>query len=101
MNSFTLGEVYFQVTYPDPDFLYPGIESFVYLGKNLSDEDVEDTWYFQPAGDYGRYGSALDPGASEQPVVCVNQSDATEMLDLPRLVSALQAAMTRRAMKPA
>lgn len=99
MRTFAVGEVYFRITYPDRNFLYPGVESFVYLGKNLSDEDTEDTWYFQPATDYGRYGSAVAHGAVDRPVVCLGQSDISEMEGLPTLISEIQAAAARRAIR--
>jgi hypothetical protein len=54
---FAVGEVYFRVTYPGASMRYPLIESLVFVGKNLSDEDIEDTWYFQFADSYTQSGS--------------------------------------------
>lgn len=95
-NSFVLGEVYFRVTYPDPQMRYPTVESFVFLGKNLSDEDAGETWYFQPASDFGRYGSALDPGVQARPVVCAMAAEAVDMIDMDRLIETLQSCARRR-----
>lgn len=94
MTKFIVCELYFRVTYPDRYMCYPGIESFVCLGSNLLDDDSEETWYFQPASDYGCHGSALE--GKERPVVRVNESDFAEMLDVPALFCALEAASSRR-----
>lgn len=96
MPSYSIGDVYFRVTYADRALKYPGVETFVYLGVNLSDEDTEDNWYFQPASDYAHYGSALAENNSERPVVCVNKHDAADMLDTQGLVAAIEAASARR-----
>jgi|GEM_PF-2552242 len=90
---FELGNLYFRVTYPDPEGLFPGVETFIFIGKNLSDEDIEDTWYFQPARDYFQYGSAVKNNGLA--VVCVDSSSASEMLDVSRLHDVLSDAADR------
>jgi len=59
VDQFIVGELYFRVTHPGPSLNYPQIESFVFVGRRLSDEDTEDTWYFQFAGSYAKSGSIL------------------------------------------
>lgn len=98
MDTFKLGEVYFRVTYPDRDLLYPGIESFVYIGKNLSDEDVDETLYFQFSSNYGRKGIASQTGTSEDLMICVTSQDALDMLELKSLITELESAASRRAL---
>ena len=95
-NSFRPGEVYFRVTYADPEMWYPSIEAFVFLGENLSAEDVQDTWYFQPAGDFGKYGTAVAPQAKGRPVVCAGETEALEMLTMEGLMEALRTCARRR-----
>lgn len=88
--------LYFRVTYFDCDNCFPLIECFVYVGKNLSDEDKEDTWYFQPSADYGLKGSILKSGNGEHPVVCINSKDALSMLNVDGLVAEIDAAQCRK-----
>jgi len=99
--SFKPDQIYFRVTYPDSRLMYPCIETFVFLGENLVEGDQEPTWYFQPARDFGRYGSAMDPGASERPVVCLTQDNPGDMCTLEELVQLIQDADVRRASKKA
>lgn len=76
---FLVGDVYFFVTYCDTRMRYPVVESYIYLGYCLSDDDDEGTWYFQPAADYVRNGSALE--GSERPVFCATKSEVSEFVD--------------------
>src|SRR5579883_143316 len=96
MKIFDLDQIYFRVTFPDPEGLYPGIESFVYIGCNLSDEDSEDTWYFQPARDHALHGSAIAEGAEISPVVCIPKSELCEMMDVEELATKLRGINARR-----
>ena len=96
VNQFTVGEVYFRVTYPGPSLNYPLIESFVFVGKNLSDEDTEDTWYFQFADSYAKSGSILEGAGGDRRVVCVNQDELAEMFNEEQLLEKLKAARRLR-----
>ncbi len=95
--QFLAGQIYFFVTYCDPQLRYPIIESYVFLGMNLSDEDLEDTWYFQPAPDFVNFGSAVETG--NRPVFCANASNIAEFLDESGLAKCLGAALRRRSLK--
>jgi hypothetical protein len=90
------GGVYFRLTYPDREMRYPQVESFVFVGKNLSDEDSEDTWYFQFSSDYARNGSTRKGAAERQRVTLATIRDLGDMLSLEDLVRELEAASMRR-----
>jgi hypothetical protein len=89
-------DVYFRVTYPDPSMKYPRIESFVFVGKNLSDEDDEETWYFQFADSFAKGGSILKSAGGDRRVSCLTKSELDDMLDNERLLKELDAARSRR-----
>lgn len=95
--QFLAGQLYFFVTYCDPQLRYPIVESYVFLGMNLSDEDLDDTWYFQPALDYVRFGSAVEN--SNRPVLCANALNISEFLDELGLSECLGAALRRRSIR--
>lgn len=89
-------QAYFRVTYPDRERLFPTVETFVYVGLNLSDDDKEDTFYFQPASDYVRYGHAATSGIDDRPVVCVSSEELSEMLDLEQIISLFDSISKRK-----
>jgi hypothetical protein len=93
-HSFEIGQVYFRVTYPDVKMLYPSIESFVYLGMNFSDENLENTLYFQAALDFGRNGSALK--GVERTVSCATVDELIDFESISQLTSTLRIAEKRR-----
>lgn len=99
MNIFVEGQVYFMVTYPEMVMAYPEIQSFVYLGKNLSDEDVEDSWYFQPLDDYVKNGSSLTSREEIREVICITKETIEAMLDDENLFDEIRAASLRRSPK--
>lgn len=96
MRKFKKGEVYFRIVYPDSGFLYPIIESFVYIGMNLSDEDKEDTWYFQFAKDFAEHGSFLNSEHDRCKVSCMISSGISEMYNSKELKEQLDMAESRR-----
>ena len=93
-TAYVMGEVYFSVTWADVKLRYPVIESFVYLGMNFSDEDLEDTWYFQSAIDFAHYGNALD--GVERPVSCVNKMQLIDIVSGAGLIVEIEKAAARR-----
>jgi len=95
-NNFIEGDLYYRISYPDAGFKYPIIESFVYIGKNLSDDNEQDTWYFQFSDDYGRHGSVLTNKAGDRKVTLVVFDELEEMLDIPNLMAELKSARERR-----
>jgi hypothetical protein len=96
-DQYIVGEMYFRITYPGRSMNYPNIQSFVFVGKNLSDEDAEDTWYFQFADSYAKFGSFLESQVSELPVACLTKDKLEhDMLDEDELLDALKSARERR-----
>lgn len=95
-EPFRKGEVYFRIKYADRARKYPLIESFVFVGKNLSDEDIADTWYFQFADSFAKFGSVLEGPGGDRRVCEVSEKDLVEMLDYDTLCRALIAASERR-----
>lgn len=96
MNTFEEGQVYFMVTYPDVAMAYPEVQSFVYLGKNLSDEDDEDCWYFQDLNDYVKNGSALLPASKTREALCITKETIEAMLNDEGLFDEIRASSLRR-----
>ena len=95
MNKYITKEVYFRLSYDDSKLLYPSVKSFIYIGVNLSDEDDQETWYFQYADDYARYGSFLESKHSNCKVHCLTSSDPP-LLNSIELIKQLDMAETRR-----
>jgi hypothetical protein len=95
-DRFAVGEVYFRVTYPGPSLNYPLVESFVFVGRNLSEEDAEDTWYFQFADSFAEFGSILAGRGGDRRVRCLAANELDEMLDTAKLAVELEAATARR-----
>lgn len=98
MRIFEVGDVYFRVTYRDCGMLYPSIETFVFVGTNLSNEDSEETFYFQPAAEYAEHGSIEGSIGGPRHVVCLTKKDASTMLDgfqLTRILESCEAGRKR------
>jgi len=95
-DPFSVGELYFRIKYAEPERRYPLIESFVYVGMNLSAEDTEDTWYFQFADSHGKSGSILKSSGGDRRVSCLTKDALGDMLDDKKLVAELKEAKMRR-----
>jgi hypothetical protein len=95
-SKYVEGEVYFRVTYGGITEKYPTIETFVFVGMNLSDEDVEDTWYFQPAEAVAELGTVLESSGGDRIMRVLEKSELSEMMDIQELVRALESAQARR-----
>ncbi len=91
------GEVYFRLTFPDAALLFPIVETLVYVGKNLSDEDSEDIWYFQFAEGYAKSGSIMTSKGGDRRVVLATRSELADILTLNDLNQELGMASARRA----
>ncbi len=94
--KFIKGEFYYRINFPDQGMLYPLIDSFVFVGMNLSDEDQEESWYFQFADGYGKYGSVVDTNLGDRKVLVLNKEQLEEIYNTESLVTALQSAKWRR-----
>ena len=95
-TEFREGEVYYRLTFADPGMLYPKVETFVYVGKNLSDEDTEETWYFQFADGFAKFGSILESKGGDRKVSLVKRHELPDMLDLAGLTKELENTTKRR-----
>ena len=58
------GEVYFSVQFADDDMLIPIMETWVFAGRKLDPDDVDDRLYFQDVESYLN-GVRYDTAASE------------------------------------
>jgi len=95
-KTYMEGQVYFRVVYPDTAQSIPLVQSFVYVGQNLSDDDVEETLYFQFADGYAKNGSILDGPGGDRRVTCTRGSESRDMLSVEELADALVDARKRR-----
>jgi hypothetical protein len=99
-ERFMIGDVYFRVKYDDSPRRFPLCESLVFIGKNLSDEDSEDMWYFQFADSCAKHGSILETTGGDRRVVCLTAGELADMLDDQGLIAELGAARRRRSTSP-
>lgn len=86
-----VGSIYYRVTYLDPKMRFPVITAYVFLGMNLSEEDVDgDTWYFQDVYSYYETGSALTATEPGTPVECLTTEQLKgDMFDVDQLRASL------------
>lgn len=66
------GSIYFSVFFVDDTFLIPGLEPYIFVGRDIDDE--EPGLYFQDAQSYRR-GIRHDSAIEGQPVIFVVDSD--------------------------
>ena len=95
-TEFLEGEVYYRLTFPDTNLLYPQVQSFVFVGKNLSDDDTENSWYFQFVDSYAKCGSILKTKGGDRKISIVTRDDLSDMLNLTQLTRELKVTETRR-----
>lgn len=95
-DQFLVGDLYFRVKYAEHLLKYPQLDSFVFVGKNLSKDDLEDTWYFQFADSYAKHGSIAGSSGADRRVLCLNKNQLADMLNDQQLLSELAAARGRR-----
>jgi hypothetical protein len=96
MPELEVGAVYFSLKYADKFLAYPEVESLVYVGKNLSDEDEVDTWYFEFLASFREGLGTPQRDSRERLVRCVRARDLSEILDVSSLAAALKEADQRR-----
>lgn len=61
------GHLYFHITYVDDGMLMPIINSLIFVGKNLNEQD-EDKYYFQDLDSYSA-GIRYETASPESPAV--------------------------------
>lgn len=96
MLDFEVGDIYFALKYLDSLRCYPRIDSYVYLGKDLSDDDNESTWYFEYIESYADGLGTPAHAARQKHVHCANTSDISDFMDAEGLTISLGAASNRR-----
>ena len=95
-SPYVVGKNYYRVTYLDSNQSCPRIETFVYIGLNLSDDDYDDTWYFQFIDSCVEHGSPLEGREGEFNMRLVKSDNLSEMLSVDQLATELEAAEQRR-----
>jgi len=78
---------------------YPQIETFVFLGKNLFDDDLNDTWYFQFIDQCETRETLAHFDDDERRVMSIEKRDLEKMLTLDTLKNELDLISDRRAKK--
>jgi len=81
---------YFMLSYQKIDSIYPHIETYVYVGKNLYPEvheDNRDHYYFQDAESFEKHGifSELSEDV-EHFTICLPSDSIASMEDINRLI---------------
>jgi hypothetical protein len=95
MRKFELHRHYFRVTYHDSDRAMPEIEVFAYIGTNLSDEDSEDTAYFQFVDSIAEQAALGKSAQVPRRVTEVTEQIEGDMLTLDELVLRLRKSQER------
>lgn len=95
MESYRAGECYYRLLYREGALLHPIVDTFVFLGMNLSD-DEEDTWYFQDPISYDRSGPVTESGDESAAVFSFKQYELENVLDLHSLTEQLIVALKRQ-----
>ena len=96
---FKMYEQYFRVTYPERTLSYPKIEPFVYIGKNLSEEDEGDVWYFEFLQSFIDSDGLNNTEYEGRYCSCVTEKDKEDMLSADQLHALLKQAEKKRAKK--
>lgn len=99
MTGYIKGHLYFWVNYLDVTKRYPQVEVLVYAGENLSDEDVEPTWYFQFADSVASGGLVTETAGGDRRCCLVKQSATDRPLTVDQLCVKLREAAARNATK--
>ena len=96
-DKYIIKNVYFRLTFSDAKLLYPTISTFVFVGLNLSEEDAEDTYYFQFIDSFTSSGSAAESNPEgDFRVTSLVKDDLPEMLTLEELHLNLKACEDKR-----
>lgn len=96
MSEFIVGEVYFEILYPDREQKYPVIETLVYIGKNVFGDEKVDTWYFQPSESYARYGSILESEEGDRKIIELQSDKLHRFSTLEKFYELLHRMQQRR-----
>jgi hypothetical protein len=92
MKEFNTGQVYFSVSFVEPKLVYPIVDAFVFVGKNLLANESEDTWYFQDTASYAEGGSFIDHVNGKGQITTFTASRLDDVLGIPELCETLSGA---------
>jgi hypothetical protein len=95
MVSYRAGDCYYRLHYREGAMMYPIVDTLVFLGLNLSD-DEEDTWYFQDPVSYERSGPVTESADENASVFSFKLGELDSILDLHSLTEQLIAALKRQ-----
>jgi len=88
-----VGATYFLLGYYDFELKYPFIESFVYLGQNLFEDDSNAqsvSYYFQDARSYSEHGADVRASSADVRILRQEQFDLEGVLSMSQLISELR-----------
>lgn len=92
---FIKNDLYYHLTYVDVQKCYPSIQSYIFIGLNLGEED-EDTWYFEFLVASATHRTISQVPSSERRVRCLTKEKLSGMLDIDELKLGLEQARNRR-----
>jgi hypothetical protein len=95
VENYRVGECYYRLHYREGALMYPIVDTFVFLGMNLSD-DEEETWYFQDPVSYDRTGPVTESGDENASVFSFKAHELEAILGLHSLTEQLIAALKRQ-----
>jgi hypothetical protein len=95
MESYRVGECYYRLQYREGALMWPVVDTFVCIGRNLSD-DEEDTWYFQDPISYDRSGPVTESGDEHATVFSFKEHELSNILSLHSLTEELVVALKRQ-----
>jgi hypothetical protein len=91
-DKFGVGKVYFVLGYYDANLLFPFVESYVYLGENLFDDDAAsgaNGYYFQDAKSYSQCGENLARTFEGVRILRQEEEDLEAMFSSQQLANSL------------
>jgi hypothetical protein len=107
-----IGQVYFQVSYEDQQFLIPAVDPMLYLGADILDRDPLDEsderprYVFQDPASFSHYGNAaeykgdIDLAEDGARIFSLNAEDLDFLFDLKGLVAELSQTLQRAEAQP-
>jgi hypothetical protein len=92
MAQFEMGRCYFMLSFFDNEGRMPLVETYVFIGTNLMDQDRKSsgtTWYFKKPDSYIHSGARLEEADLES-CIRVGEDTIELMLDMSQLLQQLQ-----------
>ena len=90
MTQFEMGHCYFMLSFFDNEGRMPLVETYVFIGVNLMEQDQQGTtWYFKKPDGYIKSGARLEK-ADLKSCIRVGEDTIELMLDMAQLLQQLQ-----------